>query len=61
MDVFISLLSNANYGLHPTVLDLVMVVGDYCVKLRVTWIQRDFLQVPVELEVISPKSRLNLE
>ena len=35
--------------------------GDYCVKLRVTWIQRDFLQVPVEFGVISPKSRLNLE
>ena len=35
LDVFIRLLSTANNGLHPTVLDLVMVVGYYRVKL--TW------------------------
>jgi hypothetical protein len=35
LDVFIRFLSMANYGLHPTVLDLVMVVGDYRVEL--TW------------------------
>ncbi len=33
LDVFIRLLSTANYGLHPTVLDLVMVVGNYRVEL----------------------------
>jgi hypothetical protein len=35
LDLFIRLLSQANYGLHPTVLDLAMVVGDYRVEL--TW------------------------
>ncbi len=33
LDVFIRLLSTANYGLYPTVLDLVMVGGDYRVEL----------------------------
>ncbi len=35
LDVFIRLLSSANNGLHPTVLDLVVVIGDYRVEL--TW------------------------
>jgi hypothetical protein len=35
LDVFIHLLSTANYGLHPAVLDLVVVVSNYSVEL--TW------------------------
>ena len=35
LDVFSRILSTANNGLHPTVLDLVVVVSDYRVEL--TW------------------------
>ncbi len=62
LDVFRVLLSTANYGPHPTVLDFVMVVGYYRVQL--TWslslqsrhnvaVRSDFVDVLLQFVVVA--------